>query len=36
MGTSFGLSDHHQAIYENLKRLLYVVQNRQFIWDPIY
>jgi len=30
--TSFGHNDHHQAI-SHKKKLVHIVQNRQFIWD---
>ena len=35
MATSFGHNGHHQAISQKLKKPVHIVQNRQFIWDPI-
>ena len=35
MATSCGHNGHHQAISQLIK-LVHTVQDRQFIWDPIY
>jgi hypothetical protein len=37
MATGFGHNSHHQTISQKLKkRSVHIVQNRQFICDPIY
>jgi len=36
MAISFGNDGHHQAFPQKIKKLVHIVQNRLFIWDPIY
>jgi hypothetical protein len=37
MATRFGHNNHYQAMSQKLKKkLVHIVQNRQFIWDPMY
>ena len=36
MATCFGHNGHHQAISQKLKKPVHIVQDSQFMWDPIY